>query len=377
PSLKTVQPSLTNTPAPNTSSSLPSQTGISKLDSTRHPLGSTFTPTPGAPSTTTPDAKDQKTDPSLKTVQPSLTNTPAPNTFSSLPSQTGISKKDESTRHPQITNAPNTKTDLPTQTPAVKQTDPPHLPTTPPRPLGVVTLTYGPGVTPKPGGQTPPPISYLTVSPSETAAPKPTNPPTVHFGSGEPKPGDQWSIQRSTANHEYSEQHYSAAGEWGVATINNKGDVNYIQDPNNIKNHRVNSGDTTSVTTQTVHSSGGSGGAVNPGGHLLTNNGAVNGKAWWKHLNPETGQEIIEEIESRSHNEFYDVFKDGIYVGTYQMSANAVCYSRSAWVETRTNPGHHVMGTTIHPGFEEWQISDVHLGQLAPGSAQSTGASSS
>ncbi|MGA0022809.1 MAG: hypothetical protein ACO3GW_11605, partial [Vulcanococcus sp.] len=186
-----------------------------------------------------------------------------------------------------------------------------------------------------------------------------------------------WSIQVATESHQYQQQHNAAAGEWGTATIDSRGNVNYIQNAEGIRNHPANEGEITSSTTHTVLSSSGSAGAINPGGHRLTNNGAVNGKAWWKHLNQETGQEVVEQIESRHHNEFYDVFKDGVYVGTYQMSANALHITRSAYDERI--PIHGASGQTkiVHTaGVDLYQLSDVHLGLLARGSAQNTGEAS-
>jgi hypothetical protein len=202
--------------------------------------------------------------------------------------------------------------------------------------------------------------------------PQPPNPPSEQFGTGG---GGRWSIQASTPGHQYSGQDQSAVlGEWGRAFISQQGLVSYQADSKLIEASAPGAGDRTSTSTSSfvVGSPGGSGGVVNPGGHALNNNGAVHGNAWWKHPVPGTSEVVTEQIESRSHNEFYDVFKDGQYVGTYQMSADAEHYTQSGydlWTYTsHGNPhsrGWHPNGGYVS-GIDEWNLANVHVAKLPP-----------
>jgi hypothetical protein len=105
---------------------------------------------------------------------------------------------------------------------------------------------------------------------------------------------------------------------------------------------------------------------VNPGGHVLNNNGAGNGNAWWKHEIPGTSQVVTEEIESRSHNEFYDVFKDGQYVGSYQMSADAEHVKRDGYT-LYIKPGNSFYRPhgRVDP-VDEWRLTNVLVEKRPP-----------
>jgi hypothetical protein len=209
--------------------------------------------------------------------------------------------------------------------------------------------------------------------------PQTTNPPSIHFGTGGQ---GQWSIQTSSKDHQYAGQDQSrATGEWGQAFINSRGVVSYQQDSSAIGSHTPGPGDTVSYSTTTFTSSpAGSGGAVvNPGGHVMNNNGAVHGNAWWKHAVPGTSQIVTEQIESRSHNEFYDVFKDGQYVGTYQVSANAVheqIDEYQLWRMVRPAHGNHPATYTssgLSPKLDRWSMTDVLVQPLPPEPADPPG----
>jgi hypothetical protein len=156
--------------------------------------------------------------------------------------------------------------------------------------------------------------------------------------------------------------------------VNSQGVVSYKQDSDSIGKNPPGSGDTVTSTSSSfvVGGSSGSGGAVNPGGHTLNNNGAVHGNAWWKHPVPGTSQVVTEQIESRSHNEFYDVFKDGQYVGTYQISADATHFTQPGyqlWTYKSNGPrfdrGWHQNGPYVPP-VDEWQLANVHVAALPP-----------
>ncbi|MFM8260063.1 MAG: hypothetical protein ACKN83_09615 [Vulcanococcus sp.] len=102
----------------------------------------------------------------------------------------------------------------------------------------------------------------------------------------------------------------------------------------------------------------------------MNSNGAVHGNAWWKHPVPGTSQVVTEQIESRSHNEFYDVFKDGQYVGTYQMSADAEHVTQDGYqLWSSTRHGNHVVwhqnGQWVD-AIDEWNLTNVHVAKLPP-----------
>ena len=165
-------------------------------------------------------------------------------------------------------------------------------------------------------------------------------PPTRFGGPGVP-PG-QWDIQTYSAGHQWGGTHQSRAeGEWGAAIVSADGAVSYREDPAKIAQHP---GDVTSTSTVTGGSS--AQGAINPGGHMLTNNGAFNGKAWWKVVT-ETGDVQTYSVETRSHSELYDIFYNGQYYGTYMISA-----------DTRTE---HVSGSRTWVGHQQ-HVGNLHHG---------------
>jgi hypothetical protein len=227
-------------------------------------------------------------------------------------------------------------------------------------PVQVVNQTATPGDRDHPGA-----TSVLPI-------PQTTNPPTAQFGTGGV---GRWSIQASTSGHQYSGHDQSTAqGEWGRAYINPQGVVGYRADSSLIGASAPGAGDQTSTTTSTfvAGSSGSHGGATNPGGHTLNNNGAIHGNAWWKHAVPGTSEVVTEQIESRSHNEFYDVFKDGQYVGTYQISADAEHFTRDAyrlWHDVKNGPkpnrGWQEYGA-VQPAVDQWNLANVHVAKLPP-----------
>ena len=103
----------------------------------------------------------------------------------------------------------------------------------------------------------------------------------------------------------------------------------------------------------------------------MNNNGAFHGNAWWKHPVPGTSQVVTEQIESRSHNEFYDVFKDGQYVGTYQMSADVEHFTQSGYeLWTYTHKGNPASRWQPNGGsvaaIDEWNLANVHVAKLPP-----------
>jgi len=74
--------------------------------------------------------------------------------------------------------------------------------------------------------QTVPPVNSHPERPPRPR-PQPTNPPSQPFGTGGGGQA-QWSIQRSTPDHQYSGHDADAAlGEWGTASISQQGLVSY------------------------------------------------------------------------------------------------------------------------------------------------------
>ena len=110
----------------------------------------------------------------------------------------------------------------------------------------------------------------------------------------------------------------------------------------------------------------------------MTNNGAFHGNAWWKHPVPGTDKIVTEQIESRSHNEFYDVFKDGQYVGTYQMSADATHITQPSYqlfAEHRLGHSHNFryVPSGYSPEIDDWRLSNVLVRPLPPEPTGATG----
>jgi hypothetical protein len=244
----------------------------------------------------------------------------------------------------------------------------------------VINITQPPSY--KPPAVTQAPIQVVTLKPptnphpTTAFTPEPTtNPPVIHFGTGDGP--HQWSIQTSSPDHHYSgHNQLTATGEWGRAFINSQGLVQYKQDSNLMAQHTEGPNDRISTTTvtHTVTSQGTGGQVINPGGKVMTNNGAFHGNAWWKHPVPGTSQVITEQIESRSHNEFYDVFKDGQYVGTYQMSADATHITQAGYTLWREqhkngnihNPHMEWVANGTAPPIDEWHLNNVLVRPLPP-----------
>ena len=309
-----------------------------------------MTPSVATHSTVTPQ-------PSATATQPQATVTPAVATHSTVtpqPSATATQPPDHSTEPAEVITTPAPETQAPTRFPP--------NPTPPPGVGKIETQTPPPGGTFKPlivnhNPVTPPAGSHPSTPPSTQT------PHAVDFSGAGGHPGG-WSIQRSSESHSFQGgNHQSANGEWGTARIDQYGRVTYIVDENGIKNNPTTAGEV-SRSEQQIHRE--SGGVINPGGHMLNNNGAVHGNAWWKHPRPGSSEVVTIEIESRSHNEFYDVFKDGRYVGTYQMSADAQHYHSDGWEEVIRNHGGHIKSRTWHDGIDQYSMTNLLLVKLPP-----------
>ncbi|MEB3264428.1 MAG: hypothetical protein VKJ66_08670, partial [Synechococcus sp.] len=284
------------------------------------------TPTPLAPLLT-----PMLTPAVIQTTVPDLTDGPIP--------ATGTQPPDGSTQPPDVTAPPDHR--------------PPPLVTPPP------DVTPGPEVTHAPLYSVPPGLPVIAPPGDNNPPIRPqittggVVPPTSFGGTGIP-PGN-WDIQTYSEGHQWNGTHQSRAeGEWGSATVSATGGVSYKEDPAKIAQHP---GDVTS--TSTGSSSSTTHGAINPGGHMLTNNGAFNGKAWWKVVT-ETGEVQTYSVETRSHSELYDVFYNGQYYGTYMISADTRTEHISG---SRTWVGHqHHVGDTRHGHWEETPDQDIfHL----------------
>jgi len=83
---------------------------------------------------------------------------------------------------------------------------------------------------------------------------------------------------------------------------------------------------------------------------------------------PGTNQIVTEQIEQRSHNEFYDVFRNGQYVGTYQMSADAEHIHQDGYKLWEYVKQHHQGWTPIGevPPVDEWNLVNVYVAKLPP-----------
>jgi hypothetical protein len=83
---------------------------------------------------------------------------------------------------------------------------------------------------------------------------------------------------------------------------------------------------------------------------------------------PGTNQVVTEQIEQRSHNEFYDVFRNGQYVGTYQMSADAEHIHQGSYPLWEYVKQHHQGWTKSGevPAVDEWNLTNVYVAKLPP-----------
>jgi hypothetical protein len=226
------------------------------------------------------------------------------------------------------------------------------------------------GLTPTGGGDVPP---HYTPPPGLPPLDPPGNPshPTVvggaipgtSFGGNNPPPGI-WSIQTSAPGHQFNGVNTpQAPGAWGTAQVSSTGVVTYREDPAKIAANPGTVTSSTTTTTSTSHT-----GAINPGGHMLTNNGAFHGKAWWK-ITSETGEVQTYSIETRDHTETYDIFYNGQYYGTYLISADSRTEhigEQKVWVRnTHGNP--HLGHYETTPAQDIFHISDPIVQRLAGG----------
>jgi len=237
---------------------------------------------------------------------------------------------------------------------------------------------------PDPPKGTPHPFTeqiVVTAKPPTNAAQTPIPPgslpkiPVVGFGGPGTTPGG-WQIVRSTTNHDNpppaNGHQTSATGEWGTARIDQNGQVSYNENPNGIRDHLPKPEELTGSSSSTHQVGGTSSGVTNPGGQTHTNHGMTQGAARWKHPSATTGEMVETQLDTSSHTEFYDVYKDGVYIATYMVSADATHFHSDgySWQVTKHNgrPDPRYPGGRS-PEIDQWYMSNIKVAALPRGSA--------